>query len=79
MENELKARLNLLENKICELEEPSAIMYCRPGAEDYEHLADFLNDVYIELQQIKCQVSQLLQLHQQTQAEQEPVIHHLHR
>jgi hypothetical protein len=59
MDQELTARLNSLEKRLKECEEPGTMYYCRPGSVQHEKLADFLNDVYIQLQEIKCQVQSL--------------------
>ena len=76
MEQELIAQLNSLEKRLRDCEEPATMMYCRPGAEEHETLVDFLNDTYIQLQEVKWQVNQLLTLHQQTQVERDHVIRH---
>jgi len=77
MEKELQVKLNSLENRLKEVENPGTLMYCRPGSEEHETLVDFLNDTYIQLQEVKCQVSQLLQLHQSTLGAQAHVTHRL--
>lgn len=77
MDSELIQRLNFLETKLKELEEPGPLMYRRPGSEEHENLVDFLNDTYIQLQETRACLNQLLILHQQTQVDRAHVIHRL--
>jgi len=57
MEKDIEVRLNSLEKRLKECEEPGTLMYCRPGSDNHETLVNFLNDVYIEMQQIKQQIN----------------------
>lgn len=77
MEQELQVKLNSLEKRLKEVETPGPLMYRRPGSEEHENIVDFLNDTYIQLQEVKWQVSQLLQLHQSTLEARAHVIHRL--
>jgi hypothetical protein len=56
MEQELIVRLNSLEKRLKECEEPATMLYCRPGSKDHESLVDFLNDTYIQLQEVRAVV-----------------------
>lgn len=56
MEQELQVKLNSLEKRLKEVEEPGTLMYCRPGSEEHETLVDFLNDTYIQLQEVRAVV-----------------------
>ena len=56
MEQELLARLNSLEKRLKEAETPGPLMYRRPGSEEHENLVDFLNDTYIQLQEVRAVV-----------------------
>ncbi len=60
MDQDLEARLNSLEKRLRDCEEPGTLYYCRPGSEDHEKLADFLNDAYIQLQELKQVVAEHL-------------------
>lgn len=55
MDKELEARLNSLEKRLEKIEskQPGPLMYRRPGSENHENLVDFLNDSYIEIQELK--------------------------
>lgn len=56
MDNELTAKLNSLEKRLKDCEEPATLMYCRPGSDEHETLVDFLNDTYIQLQEVRAVV-----------------------
>lgn len=57
MEKDIEVRLNSLEKRLKECEEPGTLMYCRPGSDKHETLVNFLNDVYIQLQELKQQIN----------------------
>jgi hypothetical protein len=79
MDNELTVRLNSLEKRLKDCEAPATLMYCRPGSDEHETLVEFLNDTYIQLQELKWQVNQLLMSRQQILEERAHVIlHHLY-
>jgi len=61
MEQELTVRLNSLEKRLKECEEPAALMYCRPGSKNHENLVSFLNDTYIQLQEVRAVVEMTAQ------------------
>lgn len=56
MEKELQVKLNSLEKRLKEVETPGPLMYRRPGSEEHENLVDFLNDTYIQLQEVRAVV-----------------------
>ncbi|ADO99189.1 hypothetical protein Syn1_088 [Prochlorococcus phage Syn1] len=56
MEQELQVKLNSLEKRLKEVETPGPLMYRRPGSEEHENLVDFLNDTYIQLQEVRAVV-----------------------
>ncbi len=56
MEQELAVTLNSLERRLKEVETPGPLMYRRPGSEEHENLVDFLNDTYIQLQEVRAVV-----------------------
>jgi hypothetical protein len=55
MDKELLAKLNSLEKRLeaIEKKQPGPLMYKRPGGEIHENLVNFLNDSYIELQEVR--------------------------
>ena len=55
MDNELLAKLNSLEKRLeaIEKKQPGPLMYKRPGGGKHENLVNFLNDSYIELQEVR--------------------------
>jgi len=56
MEQELQVILSSLEKRLKEVETPGPLMYRRPGSEEHENLVDFLNDAYIQLQEVRAVV-----------------------
>ena len=56
MDQELQVTLNSLEKRLKEVETPGPLMYRRPGSEEHENLVDFLNDTYIQLQEVRAVV-----------------------
>lgn len=55
MDKELLAKLNSLEKRLeaIEKKQPGPLMYKRPGGVAHENLVNFLNDSYIELQEVR--------------------------
>ena len=55
MEKDIEVRLNSLEKRLeaIEKKQPGPLMYKRPGGGKHENLVNFLNDSYIELQEVR--------------------------